>query len=479
VTRLPDAASAAPRYSALMITSAHHAARRRHLATAVGRPILLMGNGVRARNLPMTALPFRQDSSFLYFTGCATPGAAALIDGEHTTLFVPVPPPDDELWHGPAPDAAALRHTFGVDAIRDPSELQAVLGGRDALAIAVPDEEQNRRLRALLDRPFAFGQAAGDPDLIDAIIALRRVKQPEELACMRQAAAHTKAAFLAVMGATRPGVSERGLAALFHAVLASRGCATGYDPILTVRGEILHNHSHEGTCAAGDLLLLDGGGEVPQGYGVDVTRTWPVDGRPDARQTAVLAAVLQAQQAAIARCRPTVRYREVHDTACRVLATFLRDEGLLRCSVDESIESGAHGVFFPHGTGHHLGLDVHDLENFGDRSSYAPGASRPSQFGTRYLRLDLPLEPGWVVTVEPGLYAVPAILRDPELRRTLGDRVDWDKAQGWLGFGGVRIEDDIVITEGDPENLTSAIPRSATELAEVVGRGPTLEDRLC
>lgn len=438
-----------------------------------------MGNGVRARNLPMTALPFRQDSSFLYFTGCNAPGAAALIDGEHTTLFVPIPPPDDELWHGPSPSVQELRAKYQVDAILDPSELAATLGGRDALAIAVPDEARNHELSALLGRPYTFGTVPGDLELIDAIIAMRRVKQPEELACMREAARHTAAAFDAVLRATRPGVSERSLAALFDAVLAVRGHTTGYDPILTVRGEVLHNHAHGGTCRSGDLLLLDGGGEGPEGYGVDVTRTWPVTGTFDARQAAVHAVVLQAQRAAIGRCLPGVRYREVHDTACRVIAAFLRDEGLLRCSVDESIESGAHGVFYPHGTGHHLGLDVHDLENFGDRPSYPPGQGRPPQFGTRYLRLDLPLEPGWVVTVEPGFYAVPAILRDPALRRQLGDRVDWERAEAWLGFGGIRIEDDIVITPGEPETLTAMIPRSAAELAAVVGQGPTIEERLC
>lgn len=453
-------------------------ARRETLHARLGRPVLLLGNGERARNLPMTALPFRQDSSFLYFTGCSAPDAALLLDDDGSTLFLPVPPEGDDLWHGPGEPREAVRERMGVDRVRPASELESAVEGRTVASIAVPDATRNRWLERVVGGRFRFGTDYGDLELVDAIIAMRRVKSDGELDHMRRAATHTERAFRAVMGATRPGVTERALTALFQGVLAAKGCTTGYEPILTVRGEILHNHSHEGTLAAGDLLLLDGGGEVPSGYGVDITRTWPVTGTCTAQQREVMLAVVEAQDQAIAACRAGVRYREVHDTACRVLADFLRQQGLLRCSVDEALSSGAHGVFYPHGTGHHLGLDVHDLENFGDRSSYEPGKTRSDLFGTRNLRLDLPLEPGWVVTVEPGIYFVPAILTNKALRQQLGDRVDWERAATWLGFGGIRIEDDIAITASDPENLTGSIPRTPTELERVVGQGASIEDRL-
>lgn len=453
-------------------------ARRRALQARIQRPILLLGNGDRARNLPMTLLPFRQDSTFLYVCGCALPDAALLLDEHGSTLFLPDLPEDDELWHGPAPSREALRDELGIDHLVSLSELHDRVSDRPLATLAVADEEKNQLLTRLTGRPHRFGRSFGDLELVDAVIALRRTKSEPEIAEMELAAARTEQAFSAVMASTHPGTSEQELVALLKAVLAARGCTTGYDPILTVRGEILHNHSYHNTLQAGQLLLLDAGAEVPSGYGVDVTRTWPVSGSFDPRQRAVYEAVLASQRAAIDRCRPEVRYREVHDTACRVLIDFLRDEGLLRCSADEAIDTGAHGVFYPHGTGHHLGLDVHDLENFGDRSSYPQGASRPKAFGTRNLRLDLPLQPGWVVTVEPGFYIVPAILQRPELREELGRRVDWERAEEWIGFGGVRIEDDILITSTTPRNLTEAIAKEPDTLCELVGAGPTVRQRL-
>jgi Xaa-Pro aminopeptidase len=462
-----------------MMDAVAYAERRRALYQHVGRPILLLGNGIRSRNLPMTHLPFRQDSTFLYLTGCSMPDVAILIGPDGTTLFAPTPPDGDELWHGSTPGVDELARRIGAQEDHPLEELETRLKGLDLATLAVPDEAKNQWLTTWTKRPYRFGHAPGDPDLIDAVIAMRRTKSSHEIAQMRDAALATSRAFDAVIRATRPGATEQGLAAVFHGVLAAAGCTVGYAPILTVRGEVLHNHEHHGVLRSGDLLLLDGGGEVASGYGVDVTRTWPVDGVPTARQRAVLAAVLESQEAAIARCIPGTRFRDVHDTASRVLAQFLRDEGLIRCSVDESLELGAHAVFFPHGIGHHLGLDVHDLENFGDRPSYPPGVSRPTQFGTRYLRLDLPLEAGWVVTVEPGFYVVPAILADSNLRQTLGPRVDWDRAREWIGFGGVRIEDDVHITQEGPDVLTAMIPKSAESLAERVGRGPSVEERLC
>jgi Xaa-Pro aminopeptidase len=261
--------------------------------------------------------------------------------------------------------------------------------------------------------------------------------------------------------------------------LAARGLVTGYQTILTVAGEVLHNHSYRNTAEAGQLLLLDGGGEVESGYTVDVTRTWPVSGIFDPRQLSAYEAVLASNLAATAHARVGVRYREVHDTASRVLAEWLRDEGLLTCSIDESIESGAHAVFFPHGVGHLLGMDVHDLENFQDLPAYPPGQGRPAQFGTRYLRLDLPLQAGWVVTIEPGFYVSPAILRDQGLRETLGTRIRWDRAEAWIGLGGIRLEDDVLVADEGPVVLTGAIPKDVRTVQALAGSGPPPLERLC
>jgi len=459
-----------------MLTPAVHRRRREDLLRRVPGPILLLGNGNRARNLPGYGVPFRQCSTFLYFTGCALPDAAALIEESGTTLFLPEPAHDDALWHGNVTTLAEWRERFGVEAVvaRESLDARVPSGTR---TLAVPDEAINALGTAWTGTPLRFGVDHGDEALVDAVIAMRRAKSAVEVAEMLRAAEHSRVAHEAVIKATRPGGSERALAALFEGVLAARGCTLGYQTILTQRGEVLHNHDHDGVLKAGRLLLNDAGGEVDTGYGVDITRTWPVSGRFDARQRSAYDAVLEANRVAVALCTVGRRYREVHDAASRVLATWLRDEGLLRCDADTSVETGAHAVFFPHGVGHLLGMDVHDLEAYGDRPAYPRGQGRPPLFGTRYLRLDLPLEAGWIVTIEPGFYVVPAILDDRALRDRLAAHVDFDKARGWLGFGGIRIEDDILVTEGAPEVLTD-VPRDADAIEALVGTGPSAEGLL-
>ncbi len=455
-----------------MIPASVHHARRVELARRVGRPILMMGNGRMTRNLPLVTYPFRQDSAFLYAIGCDLPDAAAVIEPDgSTTLFLPAPGPDDALWHGHVDDLAALSVRYGLP-VEPAGALAGATAGRQLATLAVSDPARcalGARLAG--DTELSFGEHHGDDALVDALIAMRRVKDDAELAAMRQAAAHSAAAHLAVMRATRPGAHEQALTALFEAVLAARGCTTGYGTILTQRGEILHMEAHDQALEAGRLLLIDAGGEVPSGYGVDITRTMPVSGAFSARQRAAYDAVLEAQLAAIARCTPGTPYRDVHDVACHVIARFLRDEGLLRVSPEEAVERGSHALFFPHGVGHHLGLDVHDLENFGDRPSYPRGVGRPEPFGTRNLRLNLPLEDRWVVTVEPGFYVVPAILADRELRAEHASAVDFDRAEAWLGFGGIRIEDDVVV-RATPEVLTAAVPKAPDAIEAVVGTEP-------
>ena len=458
-----------------MIALSTHKARRDALHTRVGRPILLMGNQDRIRNLPMNAVPFRQDSTFLYFTGCDVPGAAALVDETGCTLFLAPPADDDALWHGHADTVADVQARYGVERIADIADLEALVPSH-AATVAVGDTQATARAGRHTNQTLRYQD--GDAALVDAIIGMRRNKTAEELAEHRIAAGFTAAAFKAAMSATRPGGHEAHIAALFDAVLAARGCTTGYHSIVTVRGEVLHMPHYENALEAGQLLLLDGGAERPSGYGVDITRTWPVEGTFNGRQRAAYSAVLESQLEAIAMCRAGTRYRDIQLHTGRVLARWLLDEGLLRGSMDEVMDKHAAAVFFPHGVGHLLGMDVHDLEQFGDRAAYAAGRDRSPHFGTAYLRLDLDLEPGHLVTIEPGFYVVPAILRDPTMRETFGTTVNWDAAEEWLPFGGIRIEDDILVTDGDPEVLTHETPKTIAEVEALVGRGPSALERL-
>ena len=445
-----------------------HTQRRADLMVSLDAPILLAGNGIRYRNSAYP-LPFRQDSNFLYYTGCQQPGAALLLDGGESTLFLTPPEDDDALWHGHSETIEQSAAALGFTRVRPMSELEAVCRACGGLkSIAVPDRAVTDAIAALTGQPLEFLRTPGDEALIQAIITQRRIQGPEEVAEMRRAALATNAAHRAAMAATRPGGHEREVAAVFNAMITAHGCVSAYGAIVTVRGEVLHNNHYSNPLEDGQLLLLDGGAESPAGYATDVTRTWPVNGTYSGRQRAAYEAVLDAQLAAIDMVRPGVRYRDVHMKASLVLAQFLTDEGLLTVSAASAVESGAHALFFPHGVGHLIGLDVHDMEGFGDRQAYPPGRSRSSQFGTGYLRLDIDLEAGMAVTIEPGFYIVPAIFDDATLTGRFADQIDLAKAREWIGFGGIRIEDDVVATAREPEVITAAIPKTIADVEAAI-----------
>ena len=453
-----------------LLSTQAHKKRRTELFERLGSPVLLMGNGTLPRNLPMNRLPFRQDSNFLYFTGCDLPDAAALIDESGCTLFMPLPAADDALWHGLLPDALELATHFGVQQVLSTDQLTSRCRSHTTLqTLAVSDPFRSQLASKITETPLAFGEHHGHDALVDAVIDMRRIKTSEEADAHRRAATITAQAHTAAMGATRIGGHEREIAALFDAVIAANGCVPGYGSIVTVRGEILHNPNYTNPLQDGDLLLLDGGAELPTGYGCDVTRTWPVNGVFSGQQKAAYEAVLEAQKASVALCTAGTRYRDVHMRSCRILAEWLCHENLLLCTPDEALETGAHALFFPHGVGHYLGMDVHDLEQFGDRPAYPAGQQRSEQFGLSYLRLDRTLEPGNLVTVEPGFYVIDAILDDKAMLEKHGAQLNLDQLAHWRGFGGIRIEDDILVTTAEPDNLTGFIPREVNEVEAQVG----------
>ena len=437
--------------------------RRRRLSAAVGgEEILLLGHRLLPRNYRDNPYPFRQDSSFLFFVGTNLPGAAAVIGARgHTTLLLPTPGPSDALWLGELPPAEDIAAVAGADAV------SAVEG----LDLTVP------RLTLPLTDPSIEAPEPSDA-LVRAVIGLRLCHAPEEIASLRRACAATSEGHRAAMAATRPGVLDSEVGALVDGVFALHGMATSFPTIATARGEVLHGHARREPLEAGQLMLVDAGAEELGGCAGDVTRTFPVSGTFTARQADIYDIVLAAEDASIAAVGPDVRYRDVHLASCRVIADGLRSLGLLRGGVDGLVEQGAHAVFFPHGVGHLLGLDVHDMELYGDLAGYEPGRRRSDQFGLGFLRLDRDLHPGMAVTVEPGIYFVPAILRDPALRRRLGDAVDWDLATSWLPFGGIRIEDDVLVTDDGNEILTPDIPRTRTEVEAATGVGATPRDRM-
>jgi Xaa-Pro aminopeptidase len=454
------------------------AARRRRVAAATGSaPALLWAGDPAPRNYAANVFPYRAHSHFLYLTGVQWPGAVLLGHGDTWEIFAAPPAEDDALWTGPVAGPDALAAATGVRAVRPLAELPGAISRLGEVA-TVPAVHPRTRARqaALLGRPWGAHDEAeagavpltgADADLADALIAARLVHDEAALAAMRRAQVATRAGHLAGMAATAPGRGEAEVRAAIEREFTARGCEPAYGSIVSVHGEVLHNEHSRGTLRAGDLLLVDAGAESG-GWASDVTRTWPVSGRFSGTQRALYDIVLQANLDAVDRVRPGVRYRDVHLTACRTLARGLVDVGLLRGDPDGLVERGAHALFFPHGVGHLLGLDVHDMEDLGDRAGYAPGRTRSRQFGLGYLRLDRDLAVGNVVTIEPGLYLVPALLGPGG--PFAGDLVR-ERLADFADVRGIRIEDDVRCGEAGPEVLSAEIPKSADAVEALVGRG--------
>jgi len=457
---------------AMMLDDLPHAAlarRREALMTALPAETVLLPCGQpRPRNYAATTFPFRPHSHFLYFFGWGVPGAMGLLAEGRATLYLPAPDREDALWSGPQPAFAEIAAALGVR-VAALDALPAALAGRQVATLPAPDAETRRQQSALLGRAIevrAFSER--DAVVADAVIALRLRHDEAAVRELERAAEVTAQAHAAGMRATRPGVREGVVRAAMEAELTARGCGTAYGSIVTVHGEILHNETHANVLASGDLLLCDVGAESPGGWAGDVTRTWPVDGRYTAAQAEVYDVVLEAQRATIAAVRPGVRYRDLHLLATETLARGLAALGLLRGDPRERAHDGTAALFFPHGVGHLLGLDVHDMEDLGDRAGYAPGRLRAREPGLRYLRLDRDLQDGMAVTIEPGLYFVPAILDDPETRRGAGEKVDWKVVEKYRHLRGIRIEDDILVTNSGARVLTAAIPKERFSIETVL-----------
>ena len=449
------------------------ARRRAALVSRLGDDVALLVAGVaRPRNYAANTFPFRPHSHFLYFFGWGAPGAVALFEQGRASVFIPTPDPDDALWSGPSPSLAELGATLGIDvALLD--ALPARLRGRTVASLPAADAGSCAQQSQLLGREISRETLSeADRRLADAIIALRLAHDDAAVAELRLAATATAAAHEAGMRATAPGSTEASVRAAMEAELTARGCATAYGSIVTVHGEILHNEGHGNTLEADDLLLADVGAETPGGWAGDVTRTWPVSGRYSPAQADIYDVVLEAQRATIAAVRPGVRYRDLHLLATETLARGLVSLGVFHGDPLERARDGTAALLFPHGVGHLLGLDVHDMEDLGDRAGYASGRTRATEPGLRYLRLDRDLAPGMAVTIEPGLYFVPAILDDPQVRQRTADRVDWARLEPYRRLRGIRIEDDILVTATGAEVLTEKIPKTRAAIEAFMGTGP-------
>ena len=419
--------------------------------------ILLFGNNESPCNYPNNGYsPFRQDSSFLYYFGLQESGLIGVIDadsGEEWLLGDDVDV-EDIVWYGSVPTIGSLAETVGV----------SNSARRAHIAKLVDDaKKQNRRIHFLppyrhdikidiMDlvgiHPSQQAQAAS-LDLINAVVKMRSRKSEEEIEELERAAVigyemHTKA-----MRLIRPGRTEKFIAGQIDGTALSYGAHHSFPTIFSQHGEIMHGAPSMNRLESGRLVLCDCGGETINNYCSDNTRTMPVNGKYTQRQKEIYDIVDECHDLALEVSKPGVKYFDVHLAVCRRMTERLKELGLMKGNVDDAVEQGAHAMFLPHGLGHMMGMDVHDMAGLGQIHVGFDEETRPrlEQFGTNCLRMGRRLEEGFVITDEPGIYFIPALIDDWKAKGHCKDFINYDLLETYKDFGGIRIEDDILITE--------------------------------
>lgn len=439
-----------------MFSPSTYSSRRARLAELMPDSLLLfLGNDDAPFNYRDNQYRFRQDSTFLYLFGLDSQGLAALMDtaSGHATLFGDDVSMDDIVWTGPMPTLSERASLVNVSHAAPASALpeairRASLGGRQVHYVPPYRGDTVLRLSELLGKSEAQVKAQPSERLIKAMVKLRSAKEKCEIEDMDRQMGFGYNMHTAAMRMAREGYSENDIMARLEFEALRGGGPVSFPTICTIHGETLHNHGYLNSLENGKLLLVDAGCESPNHYATDNTRTTPVGGRFSLRQREIYDIVLAANNAVIREARPGVLYRDMHMLASRVIIDGLKDLGLMRGDTDEALAAGAQALFMPHGIGHMLGLDVHDMESYGeDFVGYdEESGPRDGQFGLSALRMARRLEEGFCVTDEPGIYFIPELIDRWRAAGLCADFVNFQRLEAYKDFGGIRIEDDIVIT---------------------------------
>ncbi len=442
--------------------------RREKLSHLIDFPAILWSGCASSRNFPANVYPFRASSHFLYFAGFPLENAAIRLGQGRLELFMDDPPEGSTLWHGEMPHRNQIAELIGADANYPLTHLSNCL--QNAATIVVQNPITATEQRQLLNRSLTSAKTPEDIDLelTKAIITLRLTHDSEALNELRQAAKVSVEAHKAGMKVTKTAQLEAQVRAAMEAVIISHNMTCSYNSIVTVHGEVLHNEHYYHSLQPGDLLLADVGAETPMGWAADITRTWPVSGTFSPTQRDIYQVVLNAHDSCIDAIKPGIEYRDIHRIAATVITEGLVELGILKGNLEDLVDQDAHALFFPHGIGHLLGLDVHDMEDLGDLAGYEPGRVRSQQFGWCFLRLNRPLKPGMLVTIEPGFYQVPAILNNPKNREKYQTIVNWERLEQFADVRGIRIEDDVLVTETGTEILTQNLPTAVEEIEALI-----------
>jgi Xaa-Pro aminopeptidase len=438
--------------------------------------ILLAGNVDSPMNYADNTFYFRQDSSFIYFFGLDFQRLAAVIDvdsGEEV-IFGDDVDIEDIIWMGQQVALREKAEKVGISKTEPYRNLQqtiekAISSGRKIHFLPPYRAENKILLSELLGISVSKLKAYSSLQLIKAIVDLRSVKEDQEIAEIRKACAVGYQMHVTAMKMAKDGVWEQTIAGTIEGIANAGGGMVSFPVILSQNGETLHNHDHSKNLRNGRLLLVDAGAEVGSHYASDFTRTVPVGGKFTNQQREIYKIVLAANNHARELTKPGTTYLSVHLSAMEVIASGLKAIGLMKGDVKEAVSAGAHALFMPHGLGHMMGLDVHDMEDLGQIYVGYDDEIRPvNQFGTAYLRMGRRLQKGFVITNEPGIYFIPALIEKWKAEKINTDFINFDKLESYIGFGGIRLEDDILVTETGSEIIGDRIPVTPEEVESIM-----------
>lgn len=457
-----------------IFSTATYKERRGRLKEIMGSGVLLfLGNEESSMNFKDNWYPFRQDSTFLYFFGLDMPGLTAVIDidQDKEILFGDNLTTIETIWQGDHPPLSELAIIVGVEKTQSKSEITkflASLSGRTIHFLPPYRPENLQKLAGWLNTSLHEISSLVSVDFIKAVVSLRSIKSEEEIREITKAVNISVSMHKKLMYGAKPGMKEYELLGLVTGKALAQGGNVSFPPIITINGQILHNHNYSNTLVEGKMLLGDFGAESAMHYAGDITRTIPVGSRFSDSQREIYQIVLNAYQAAVAALKPGVRFKDVHLLASRKLAEGLKDLGIMKGNLDEAVNQGAHALFFQCGLGHMMGMDVHDMEDLGEEYvGYTGELKKSSQFGLKSLRLGKALEKGFVITIEPGIYFIPKLIDQWQAENLHSDYIDYKKLASYRYFGGIRVEDGYLITETGSKLLGEYLPIEIHEVEQM------------
>jgi len=439
--------------------------------------VLFLGNLESAFNYPDNTYHFRQDSTFLYFFGIDAPNMAGLIDLESGKeyLFGNDYTIDDIIWMGKQPKIKDLAAEIGIEHTEPIDHLGNFLrnaNNQERIIHVLPFYRGDTVIQFsnLLQINHPEAENFVSIDLVKAVIELRSIKDKYEVEELIKAAAIGYKMHVTSMKMAKPGILEQEIAGTLEGIASSYGSTLSFPIILSQNGETLHNHYHGNILEEGRLLLTDTGAETNLHYASDNTRTCPVGGKFSQKQKEIYNIVLSGINHGTSLVKPGVTYLSVHLEVAKIIAKGLTELGLMKGNPEDAVREGAHAMFMPHGLGHMMGLDVHDMENLGeDYVGYDNEIKRSTQFGLRGLRLGRRLQPGFVLTNEPGIYFIPDLVKKWKAEKINASFINYDKVlDEYSGFGGIRLEDDLLVTETGHHLIGKRIPITVEEVEETM-----------